>query len=525
MHNLDTTKLLHKRYPYAAASQIGPLLHLITRFSLTVGLIVILVGLVGPAWVQAALNPDTDKVDSPDKRGNTLLASQAIFVALNGSDPNGDGSIDNPYRTLKKAANEASPGDTIYVRGGLYTGTKDTIYGINGTAQQPITIRPYPGETVIFDGTNAGISGSESVIVINTSSYIVFEGFEIQNSPGRGLSTYEAHHITIRNNRVHDVQQRGLSGAGDNLVFEGNEVWRAVLENKDEAKSSGWSAVMAIYKRADGSDSTNITIRNNHIHDSWGEGIIPSYADGVVIEGNIVHDTYSVNIYLNRSNGVTVNGNYLYNTVDTYNRSDHGYPAHGISLANEGPSAGQGTYANNVTMANNLIVGTGSGIRYWQAGISDPENTYRNLKIYYNVITGTHIAAIYIDEVDAAHYAPSGVVVQNNIIHAGTNGTTLDIGNPEAWTFSHNNWPNGVPPLATGPNNFSEPPQFVNPTVAGAPTGFKLQSGSSSIGRGTPVDIITDYWGNFRGQQPTVGIHEFFPVVLDKMVYLPSIQK
>ena len=465
------------------------------------------------------------------KPANAQLSEQAqdVFVALNGNDASGDGSISKPYRTLKKAANKASPGDTIYVRGGTYTGVKDSVYNLHGTVSQPITIRPYTNETVIFDGTGADIGRTESIVLVIAASYIIFDGFEVRNSSGRGISTYESHDITIRNNNVHHVQSRGLSAAGDTITLENNEVWQAVLENEKGAMGSGgWSAAVSANGRADSSWSTNIIIRNNHIHDCWGEGIIPVDSNGVLIQGNTVHDTYSVNIYLSTGYGVTVNGNYVYATTNAYNRPDRDYPAHGISLASERPSAGTGAYMNNVVITNNLIVGTGAGIRYWQSSVSDPENSYRDLKLYYNVILGTDRAAIYFDEVGAGFNPPSGVMVKNNIIYAGNNGATLDIGNSEAWTFTHNNWPDGIPGLTgvvAASDNFTAPPKFVNPVIGGDATGFTLQAGSSSIGAGTPVAIITDYWGSYRGISPTIGIHEYFPVVLDEKTYLPLLQK
>lgn len=488
-------------------------LALIIYFSLTVGLI-------GMLFLVTAAKP-----------ANAQLSAQAqeVFVALNGSDTSGDGSMAHPYRTLKKAAATASPGGTIYVRGGTYTGVKDSVYNLHGAASEPITIRPYANETVIFDGTGAAIGRTESIVLLISSSYVIFDGFEVRNSSGRGISTYESHHIVIRNNNVHHVQSRGLSAAGDTIILENNEIWQAVLENEHGVMGNGgWSAAVSANGRADNSWSTNIVIRHNHIHDCWGEGIIPVDSNGVWIQGNTVHDTYSVNIYLSSSHGVTVNGNYVYATTDAYNRTDRDYPAHGISLANERPSAGTGAYMNNVVIANNLIVGTGMGIRYWQSSAGDPANSYRDLKLYYNVIWATHRAALSFDEVGAGFNPPSGVVVKNNIIYAGNNGATLDIGNPAAWTFTHNNWPNGIPDLsgmAAAANNFAAPPQFINPVVGGNVTGFKLQAGSSSIGAGTPVAIVTDYWGSYRGASPTIGLHEYAPVVLDQKGYLPLLQK
>ncbi len=42
------------------------------------------------------------------------------YVAVTGSDQN-SGSADAPWRTLQKAVNSLDPGDTLYVRGGVYS--------------------------------------------------------------------------------------------------------------------------------------------------------------------------------------------------------------------------------------------------------------------------------------------------------------------------------------------------------------------------------------------------------------------
>src|SRR5205814_306177 len=45
------------------------------------------------------------------------------FVATNGSDLNPGTSIAQPFLTIQKAANVASPGDTVNIRGGTYRET------------------------------------------------------------------------------------------------------------------------------------------------------------------------------------------------------------------------------------------------------------------------------------------------------------------------------------------------------------------------------------------------------------------
>lgn len=69
---------------------------------------------------------------------------------VNGSDEN-DGTLGAPWRTLAHAMEHLRPGDTLYLREGVFF---ENLYcAIAGTKDNPITIRAYPGERAILDGS------------------------------------------------------------------------------------------------------------------------------------------------------------------------------------------------------------------------------------------------------------------------------------------------------------------------------------------------------------------------------------
>ncbi len=72
------------------------------------------------------------------------------YVATTGNNSN-PGTIDQPWRTIQHAVDIVEPGDTIYVRDGTY----NEWIGISnsGLPGQPITLRSYPNETVILNGS------------------------------------------------------------------------------------------------------------------------------------------------------------------------------------------------------------------------------------------------------------------------------------------------------------------------------------------------------------------------------------
>ena len=73
-----------------------------------------------------------------------------VFVSPAGDD-NGAGTLDKPFRTIQHGIDALKPGDTCYVREGVYresiTPTK------SGLPDKPIRLRAYPGERAVLDGT------------------------------------------------------------------------------------------------------------------------------------------------------------------------------------------------------------------------------------------------------------------------------------------------------------------------------------------------------------------------------------
>lgn len=75
--------------------------------------------------------------------------SPDYYIAPDGSDTRGNGSEAKPWRSWGKARTMLSPGDTLYMRGGVYFMYGGLEFGASGTPSLPITIRAYPGELPI----------------------------------------------------------------------------------------------------------------------------------------------------------------------------------------------------------------------------------------------------------------------------------------------------------------------------------------------------------------------------------------
>ena len=78
-----------------------------------------------------------------------LLSS--YYVSTGGSDTNA-GTLAAPFRTIQRAASFAGPGDTVFIRGGVYR--ESVRPGRSGSAGAPVVFRPYNNENVTVSGAD-----------------------------------------------------------------------------------------------------------------------------------------------------------------------------------------------------------------------------------------------------------------------------------------------------------------------------------------------------------------------------------
>lgn len=77
------------------------------------------------------------------------------YVATNGNDDN-PGTLQQPFASIAKAQEAASPGDTVYIRGGTYqnftiANTDSNYHYVNEITKSNITYEAYPNEKPVFD--------------------------------------------------------------------------------------------------------------------------------------------------------------------------------------------------------------------------------------------------------------------------------------------------------------------------------------------------------------------------------------
>lgn len=102
------------------------------------------------------------------------------YVAPVGNDSHA-GTRAAPWRTIGFALDQADAGDTVYLRAGVYR--EAVRMPRSGSARNGfITLRNYPFETPVIDGSGLAVRGGEQgLITIADRSYIRIQGLHLTN--------------------------------------------------------------------------------------------------------------------------------------------------------------------------------------------------------------------------------------------------------------------------------------------------------------------------------------------------------
>ena len=165
------------------------------------------------------------------------------FVSTTGSDE-ADGSKYTPFRTIRKAASVAAPGDTIFVEKGTYK-ENSIVPVVSGTAVAKIVFKPLnAAEPVIIQHPGSSVDDPSPVFDLTNKNYIHIEGFQFNGYKYGKASIYI---------------DKGM----------GNVIFNNRFENLGTDEVGPWNATSVIFLYY---SSKNI-IRNNYFNNITGDGI------------------------------------------------------------------------------------------------------------------------------------------------------------------------------------------------------------------------------------------------------------
>jgi hypothetical protein len=377
-----------------------------------------------------------------------------IYVAPNGND-SGAGTANDPYQTLQKAVDAATPGSTVYLRGGVYRnaefgqpfGPNRKSNGIaritvSGTEQQPITLRPHGNEWAHLETDQNGVS-------FNGVQYWTMQGLEVSglaqsltledamqiwwaedNSriDGRGIISNSSQHITIRNNVIHDLPGAGINDtASDYITIEDNVVYNNAWWSTSGVQGVANSGLLA-------TDSSTANLEK------------------IVMRGNLVFGNQSLLISHVFSKG------FVALTIDEGN---------GLHLQNT-----QKSYRGKALVENNLMLFNGKA----GLGLNTIDGVkVRNNSFYQNARVGSGMGELILQ-------SSTVTVVENNLfvprldrrtIRDFSNTFTNVLANATQATSLDSNLPASVLRLE---KVFQNPEQFDFRAAAGVPAGMGVPS-------------------------------------------------
>jgi parallel beta-helix repeat protein len=399
------------------------------------------------------------QLDSSFSRAQAATPGITYYVdASIGNDNNSGTTETSPLKTISKATEKVTPGDTVLVKNGTY----NEPYGVNmrtsGSSSAWITFKAYPNHKPFVT------SSQWYTFCIDQKSYIEINGFEITNTPqtptdtkdgaGDGILTKNnSHHIRLLNNKIHGAGGGGIATvSADYITIEGN-----IIYDNTKRSNLGQSAI-SLYElyNYDTASGYHNFIRKNFIYDNenlrpfkyYGDGTEITDGNGIIIDDSKNTQNPSTNPhYLQAYNGSTLIENNI--IFDNGGRGIHVFLSDNVIAVNNT------LYQNNTTSTiSGELTALSSG----------------NVKFYNNSV-----------------YARAGKLAN------AINSISLNI------IFSYNIYYNYTGTLILGSNDKTADPKYINPSFDPAVANFHLQSTSPAINTGTSTSApTTDFDGKAR---------------------------
>ena len=343
------------------------------------------------------------------------------YVSTTGLDTN-PGTLDQPWRTVQKAANTVAAGDVVHIRAGTYA-ERVTINNKDGTAAQPIVFRKYAadaGGAIIDQSGVTPPNGTSALLTIQNSDYITVQGIEFANYKTAGTNaqqkaqlpagiyiTGDGNGINLLNCKVHDIWQScttlndfGANGFGiavygtgstaiNNLVIHGCEIYNLRTGASESLVLNG--------------NVTNFTVTDNTVHDCNNIGI-----DFIGFEAT------NSNPALDQARGGVCSGNVVYNVDSRFN------PAYGGNFSpggNDDTRSAPGLYVDggrDIVIERNHVHLCNFAV---SVGSENSGQVVTNVTVRNNVLHHCHVGGIVIGGSGAGNGGADNCSFTNNTLY------------------------------------------------------------------------------------------------------------
>lgn len=440
------------------------------------------------------------------------------------------GSLEKPWKTMSYALKQLGPGDTLQIRGGIYTNNAVTLTDQNsGQENAPITVVAYPGESVV-------VSNSKP-IRFHGASWWILDGLIFEQSATMQLGlhvnlgtvrTAAAEHIIIRNCRFANGVESAISINYAIDVLIGNNHFQNIRPGVPFSVRGRENNAVVIRYIGD-----NIVIKGNRFEDIGSDGVhlgSQSYLPGADIGSvEISNNEFLVNrpyigilgnvgengIDVKKSRGpVLILGNVFHGFRPTTPEQDaSGANGDGLIIHNEARNI---VVSGNFFFDNTSHLNIAKGVGLGSADILIYNNIFRDSQSSDNsgyTIEGSALQIRFAENIKIYHNTffqnprylvgnqLSACVFKNNIIIGGRSG----VNNPSFGCESdYNAWSqmiDQVPIVLQGEHD-------VYAEDLGLDQDLRPSPFSPVVGAGQNVGITTDLTGRSRADPPDLGALE-----------------
>ena len=267
-----------------------------------------------------------------------------------------------PGDDLEGAVAALLPGEELILRGGTYFFNENVTLSVNGTENEPVTVRAKDGETPVIEQATA----NNNVVEVR-ATYLVIRGLTFTGG-SHGIRLINSDFVTIEDCEIYETGDVAIS-ANSGGTYEGLKLLRNHIHH-----TNGTGEGMYLGCNNDNCRIANSLIEGNYIHHTnrgtveQGDGIeIKEGSYGNVVRDNVIHDTKypGILLYSTVGNGPpnVVEGNTVWNVADnTMQVAADAVIRNNIILGNVSFRSHQSGSPSNIEFVHNTVINSGTAI-------------------------------------------------------------------------------------------------------------------------------------------------------------------
>ncbi len=138
-------------------------------------------------------------------------------LAEGGKDSN-SGALDAPWLNVQRAVRQLAPGDTLFIRGGVYSISGAITPSSGKSWQLPVTVKSYADETVTF--VRPDETKGSSQLYLAGSQYVIVQGKMVLDaiSIALGDGDRQGHHLRLKGIELKNCKRPGAVGGGKDFI-------------------------------------------------------------------------------------------------------------------------------------------------------------------------------------------------------------------------------------------------------------------------------------------------------------------